>query len=146
MLSVPLDKENLFGGAEGILYSEALASNGNSSLAATLTRGSNMISIKVHGRNGVERTIFTRPGSSLMEALRDNGFDEILAICGGCCSCATCHVYIEQGPEGAGEVGNADENDLLDSSEHRQPNSRLACQVHLDNATKKLSVRIAPED
>lgn len=105
-----------------------------------------MIFIQVHARDGTERTISTMPGGSLMEALRDHGVDEILAICGGCCSCATCHVYVEQGPEGSDQFGSTDENDLLDSSEHRQPNSRLACQIHLDDTTENLSVRIAPED
>jgi 2Fe-2S ferredoxin len=105
-----------------------------------------MISIQVHARDGTERTISAEPAGSLMEALRDHGFDEVLAICGGCCSCATCHVYVEKGPEGFDQFGSADENDLLDSSENRQPNSRLACQIDLDNATENLSVRIAPEE
>ena len=105
-----------------------------------------MISIHVSGRDGNERTFAVKPGGNLMEALRDHGFDEVLAICGGCCSCATCHVFVEQGPEGYDQIGSDDENDLLDSSSYRQPNSRLACQVHLEDATGELAIRIAPED
>ena len=105
-----------------------------------------MISIQVLARDGSERDIQVEPAGNLMEALRDNGFDEVLAICGGCCSCATCHVFVEQGPEGCDEFSGADENDLLDSSNFRQPNSRLACQINLDSSMVSLSVRIAPED
>lgn len=105
-----------------------------------------MIAIQVISRDGTERTISAVPGVNLMEALRDNGFDEVVALCGGCCSCATCHVYIESGPIGTDTVSGADENDLLEGSGHRQANSRLSCQVPLSNELADLVVRIAPED
>lgn len=105
-----------------------------------------MIDLKVVKRDGTEVSIQANPGSSVMEALRDNGLDELLALCGGCCSCATCHVYIEAGPNGASQVGGADEDDLLDSSDHRQENSRLSCQIMLDQKMDGMILRIAPED
>ncbi|MBX9732190.1 MAG: 2Fe-2S iron-sulfur cluster binding domain-containing protein, partial [Sphingomonas sp.] len=46
-------------------------------------------------RNGEERTIEGEAGLSVMEVIRDAGIDEILALCGGCCSCATCHVHVD---------------------------------------------------
>ncbi len=81
-----------------------------------------------------------------MEAIRDGGFDELLALCGGCCSCATCHVYVD--PEFASFLPalSADEDDLLDSSSHRQANSRLSCQINLTDGIPALKVTIAPED
>lgn len=103
-----------------------------------------MISIKVIARDGSEKTVTAEPGTTLMEALRSNGFDELLAICGGCCSCATCHVYVEEGPDWAGRTGGSDEDDLLDSSDHRRANSRLSCQIKLDDASIGLVIRIAP--
>lgn len=105
-----------------------------------------MVEIQVIARDGTERTISATPGVNLMEALRDNGFDELMALCGGCCSCATCHVYVERGPSGTDQIGGADEDDLLESSDHRQPNSRLSCQVTLTEDLAGLVVRIAPED
>ena len=64
-----------------------------------------------------------------MEAIRDNGFDELLALCGGCCSCATCHVHVD--PEFFGKLPpiSEDEDDLLDSSGDRDEYSRLGCQI-----------------
>lgn len=105
-----------------------------------------MIEIQVIGRDGAAKIISSAPGISLMEALRDNGFDELLALCGGCCSCATCHVYVESGPVGADTAAGSDEDDLLESSDNRQPNSRLSCQVPLSEESSPLVVRIAPED
>jgi ferredoxin len=105
-----------------------------------------MISIDVSGREGNDRTILVAPGGSLMEALRNHGFDDLLATCGGCCSCATCHIYVESGPAGYDQVGSDDENDLLDSSTNRQSNSRLACQIQLVQSLERLSIKVAPED
>jgi len=47
-------------------------------------------------RTGEEHSIEANPNSSVMEAIRDSGIDEIAAIRGGCCSCATCHVHVDQ--------------------------------------------------
>ena len=105
-----------------------------------------MVTIQVIGRDGDAHAISAAPGMSLMEALRDNGIDEVLALCGGCCSCATCHVYIETGPAEAKTTGSSDEDDLLDSSGHRQANSRLSCQLTLDGSHDGLVIQIAPEE
>jgi 2Fe-2S ferredoxin len=97
-------------------------------------------------RAGSERIIDAENGRSLMEVLRDNDFDDILALCGGCRSCATCHVYLD--PAFAGRVGpmSDDEKDLLDSSEHRKEGSRLSCQVPVSDALEGMRVTIAPAD
>ena len=85
-------------------------------------------------------------GVSLMEALRDTGFDEILAQCGGCCSCATCHVYIDPACFARLPHQSRDEDELLESSSHRRETSRLSCQIKLGDSLDGLSVTIAPED
>ena len=97
-------------------------------------------------RAGVEKTIEAQAGLTLMEAIRDNGFDELLALCGGCCSCATCHVYVD--PTFADKLPpmSEDENDLLESSDHRNETSRLSCQVPLTAEMDGLKVSIAAED
>ncbi len=102
-----------------------------------------MAEIIVTTRDGSERTLAAKPGLSVMEIIRDAGIDELLALCGGCCSCATCHVYVEAGNAGA---AGADEADLLDSSDHKQANSRLSCQIPFTAALDGLRVTIAPED
>lgn len=102
--------------------------------------------IHVITREGEETAIAAQAGRSVMEAIRDHGVDELLALCGGCCSCATCHVYVDEAfREGLPPLGS-DEDALLDSSAHRQAGSRLACQIPLTAALDGLRVRIAPED
>jgi len=105
-----------------------------------------MLAIQVITRSGTTQAISAAPGTSLREALRSHGIDELVALCGGCCSCATCHVYVEHGPQGMDQVGSPDEDDLLDGSVHRQPNSRLSCQIDLNDASDHLVIRIAPAD
>jgi 2Fe-2S ferredoxin len=81
-----------------------------------------------------------------MELIRDSGMDELLALCGGCCSCATCHVIIDDASAAKLPAMSDDENDLLDSSDHRTANSRLSCQVNVTPDLDGMSVTIAPED
>ena len=97
-------------------------------------------------RDGKERIVEGRVGWSVMENIRDNGFDELLALCGGCCSCATCHVHVD--PEWIEKVGRPkpDEDDLLDTSDHRVETSRLSCQILFAPELDGLTGRIAPED
>jgi 2Fe-2S ferredoxin len=85
-------------------------------------------------------------GLSVMEVIRDGGIDELLALCGGCCSCATCHVYVDQQFAGTVAPMGEDENDLLDSSDHRNATSRLSCQIPFSDALDGLRVTIAAED
>ncbi|SNS33014.1 ferredoxin, 2Fe-2S [Sphingomonas laterariae] len=97
-------------------------------------------------REGEEKVVEGQVGLSVMENIRDNGFDELLALCGGCCSCATCHVQID--PKDFDKLGalSDDENDLLDSSDHRTATSRLSCQIPFTEELDGLRVVIAPED
>ena len=105
-----------------------------------------MTKITVISREGSARDVEAENGLTLMEVIRDNGFDELLALCGGCCSCATCHIYVD--PEFADKIApmSEDENDLLDSSDHRNERSRLSCQVPFSAALDGLKVTIAAED
>ncbi|WP_336958153.1 2Fe-2S iron-sulfur cluster-binding protein [Sphingobium aquiterrae] len=100
----------------------------------------------VVNRAGAETTVDAENGLSVMEAIRDSGFDELLALCGGCCSCATCHVYVDADFAGTLPAIGEDENDLLDSSDHRNERSRLSCQLVMSDALDGLKVEIAPED
>lgn len=105
-----------------------------------------MAKLTIVNRDGDEKTIKAETGLSVMENIRDNGFDELLALCGGSCSCATCHVYVDD--DWLARVGpvEGDEDELLESSSHREANSRLSCQIEMSDALDGLKVTIAPED
>ncbi len=97
-------------------------------------------------RDGTAHEVEGKVGGSVMETIREAGFDELLALCGGCLSCATCHVHVD--PDWADRLKpmSADEDDLLDTSDERMATSRLSCQVLFAPELDGLKVAIAPED
>jgi len=105
-----------------------------------------MPKLLVVARDGTEHVIEGKTGLSVMEVIRERGIDELLALCGGCCSCATCHVHVDPSYVDRLSAMDEDENDLLDSSPHRDPTSRLSCQILLDECFDGLRIRIAAED
>ena len=100
----------------------------------------------VVNREGEETEVQADNGLTVMEVIRDNGFDELLALCGGCCSCATCHVHVDPSFKDKLPEMSEDEDDLLDSSDHRDDNSRLSCQIPVSDALEGMKVTIAEED
>ena len=95
--------------------------------------------------DGTETTLEARNGDSVMEVAVKNGVKGIVAECGGACSCATCHVYVE--PEFMDVVGGVNdlEDDMLDGAEsERLENSRLSCQIKMNADLDGLRVRVAP--
>lgn len=101
--------------------------------------------LKVIDRDGKEHAVQAKSGLKLMETLRELDYG-IAAICGGMCSCATCHVVI--GAEWAGKIPAAmsDERELLSELSHFQPTSRLSCQVEMTDALDGMLVTIAPDE
>jgi ferredoxin, 2Fe-2S len=81
-----------------------------------------------------------------MEVIRENGVDELLALCGGCCSCATCDIHVDAEWLERLLPMSEDEDALLESSGHRNERSRLSCQLPFSKALDGLRATIAPED
>lgn len=95
--------------------------------------------------DGTEKTLDARDGDSVMETAVKNGVKGIVAECGGACSCATCHVYVDEAfTDITGEPEDL-EDDMLDGAEsERLPNSRLSCQIKMSDELDGLTVRIPP--
>jgi len=108
-------------------------------------KGRVMPKLTIIDRSGARRLIDAQPGRSLMKAICDAGLDELLAVCEGSCSCATCHVYVDEGRERLPAL-RAAENDVLESSAHRRDTSRLSCQIRVTETLGDLRVTIAPQD
>jgi len=96
-------------------------------------------------RNGEAHSLQVDANRTLMEAIRDSGASELLALCGGCCSCGTCHVYIDSKFTERLPPMSGDEDALLAESRHRSPGSRLSCQIRVTEALSGLQATIAPE-
>jgi 2Fe-2S ferredoxin len=105
-----------------------------------------MPKVLVTGRDGELHSIHADANRTLMESIRDHGIAELLALCGGCCSCATCHVYVD--PQFAARLPpmSEDESGLLDGTMQRKETSRLSCQIRMSDALDGLRVTIAPEE
>ncbi len=105
-----------------------------------------MAKLIVTTRDGDTQEIDGETGISLMEVLRDNDFD-LAAICGGMCSCATCHVYIDHAWVEKTGKREDDEQDLLQELDSFQAaTSRLSCQIEFTDELDGLEVTIAPDE
>jgi len=90
-----------------------------------------MVKVLFVEHDGTQHSVEVKPGDSLMQAAVSNGVPGIDADCGGSCSCATCHVYVnEQWLAKTGDV-NPVEEAMLSLSTDRKENSRLSCQINL---------------
>lgn len=99
-----------------------------------------MAEITFIAHDGTRRTVAAENGSTVMEAAIRNAVPGIDAECGGACSCATCHVYIDEA--WAAAIGNAGpmEEDMLDFAHDVRATSRLSCQIKVADALDGLVV------
>ena len=95
--------------------------------------------------NGVPKTVDVPAGTTAMEAAIDNDVAGIVAECGGACSCATCHVYVEPAWLDKLPRPEPQEDGMLDCVLDRRANSRLSCQIVLKDSLDGLVVRVADE-
>ncbi|MFO1426202.1 MAG: 2Fe-2S iron-sulfur cluster-binding protein [Steroidobacteraceae bacterium] len=104
-----------------------------------------MALLKVVDRDGKEHDVEAKSGLKLMETLRELDYG-ISAICGGMCSCATCHIYIDPSWSSRLPAPMSDERELIAELSHHNAQSRLACQVEMTDALTGLRVTIAPDE
>lgn len=102
--------------------------------------------IHVTDRAGNKTELSANSGESLMENLTANGYDDIEAICGGGCACATCHVYIDGDWAGKLPKRDVDEEDLVSGEgSYDEARSRLSCQIEVTDALEGMTITLAPE-
>jgi len=105
-----------------------------------------MAELVVVDRDGREHTVEGRLGVSVMETLRELDFG-VAAICGGMCSCATCHVWVDEAWAARLPPRQGDEQELLQElTSFRPASSRLSCQIPFSEALAGLKVAIAPDE
>ncbi len=92
--------------------------------------------------NETPHVIEVRPGLSVMEGAVLNNVPGIDADCGGACSCATCHVYVDASWVGKLGPKSDVEASMLEFVAHPKDNSRLSCQLQVSNALDGLVVRM----
>ena len=92
--------------------------------------------------SGEPSTVEVDNGTTVMNAAMDNLISGIDADCGGECSCATCHVLVNE--DWMSKVGTANEQEelMLDLNPDRQANSRLSCQINMSDELDGLVVQL----
>ena len=101
--------------------------------------------IYVTDLQGKEHALEAVEGWRVMEIIREHGLP-IKAECGGCCACATCHVYVDESWIDKLPEMRDDEEEMLDEAFDLQDNSRLSCQLIMSEELDGLKVTIAAED
>mgnify|MGYP003789900753 CR=1 FL=1 len=101
-----------------------------------------MIRVTYRAKSGEEYVAEAAPGMTVMEAALSAGVPEILGLCGGICSCATCHVHVD--PDWAPKLAPPEDEEgaMLEAIDHRAPTSRLGCQIKLDDSLDGLLVHV----
>ena len=100
--------------------------------------------IKVKDRGGSTHKLEANIGSTIMEIIRDAGLD-IEAACGGCCACATCHVYVSNNNKNKLTPMDDDEESMLDQAFDVESNSRLGCQIDYTEEMDGMELALAPQ-
>ena len=103
-----------------------------------------MTKIIVKDREGNVQELSADIGLTLMEIIRDAGMD-IEAACGGCCACATCHLYVDKDWLSKLPAKEDDEESMLDQAFNLKVNSRLGCQIEFNDELDGIKVELAPE-
>ena len=105
-----------------------------------------MAIMRVTDRDGQLHEVEGRPGLKIMETLRELDYG-VTAICGGLCSCATCHILIEPAWMSRLPSPQGDEKELLvELQNYDSSRSRLSCQVDFNEALDGLPLTIAPDE
>jgi 2Fe-2S ferredoxin len=96
-------------------------------------------------RDGKEHEIEAKTGLKIMEILRELDYG-VAAICGGLCSCATCHIYVDEQWAERLPKRQSDELELLtELADYRAATSRLSCQVDFTEALSGIKVTVAAD-
>jgi 2Fe-2S ferredoxin len=90
--------------------------------------------------DGTQRTVDAEVGATVMETAIRNNVPGIVAECGGACSCATCHVHVDEAWKEKVGPPSAMEEDMLDFAFDVRPTSRLSCQIKVTDELDGLVV------
>ena len=92
--------------------------------------------------DGTSHTVDAEVGSTVMETALRNGIAGIVAECGGSCTCATCHVYVDDAWTETVGGPSMMEEDMLDFAYAVKPTSRLSCQIKVKDTIDGLVVHV----
>ena len=92
--------------------------------------------------NGTTHSVQVETGTSVMQGAIDNGIEGIVAECGGSCTCATCHCYVDDAWYDRLREPQEMEKDMLVCAHDAKPTSRLSCQIRVTEDLDGLVVHV----
>lgn len=104
-----------------------------------------MATITYIEHNGTEHKIDVETGKTVMQGAVDNFVEGIIGECGGCCSCATCHVIVDSAWTSKTGEPNETEIDMLEAVPEPTDRSRLSCQIIVTDELDGLIVQMPEE-
>ena len=104
-----------------------------------------MANITYIKHTGETHEILVENGKSVMEGATDNLLDGIIGECGGCCSCATCHVIVDEAWYARLNSPDETEIEMLEAVPELTATSRLSCQIAVTDELDGLVVRMPEE-
>lgn len=113
-------------------------------MLARAGQGNFVVKVTYITPDGQSVLVNAEPGESLMEAAVRNGVDGIVAACGGCLSCATCHAYVDEPWLSKLAPQSEVEREMLDYASHVQASSRLTCQIEISEDMEGAVIRTPP--
>ncbi len=106
---------------------------------------SDTVKLIVTDREGTEHEIEANIGMTLKDVILQSLKLEHFGDCGGCCACATCHVYVDESYLDKLNTMDEDEVDMIEMSDDQRSNSRLGCQVPVTNEMNNMKLEIAKD-
>ena len=108
---------------------------------------SNLVVIHVIDRKGEKHTIEAEVGKTLKDVVLSNIPMSHFGDCGGCCACATCHMYVESSYNWAmnGSELNEEEKDMLEMADNITSESRLGCQIEVNPQMDGMTITVAQD-
>ncbi len=100
------------------------------------------VQVRFIQHDGTENVVDGVDGNSIMETARDNMVPGIIGDCGGNCSCATCHGYVDADWISKVPAKSENEEIMLDGVMNQESNSRLTCQIKLNPALNGIVIRL----
>ena len=104
-----------------------------------------LVTVHVTLRDGQVQNVQARLGDPLMYALSEQNTG-VEAVCGGCLSCATCHIYVDPKAAAALPPPEDEEIELISGLLNAQQNSRLSCQIEVTGELQRMAITIAPPE
>ena len=109
---------------------------------------SDLVVLHIIDRKGEKRTIEAEVGKTLKDVIAKEIPMDHFGDCGGCCACATCHLYIESSMSwslnGHHELGE-EEKDMLEMTDNVTTESRLGCQVEINPQMDGMTITVAQD-